>query len=135
MTKRSPQNGKGGGYAVGYRRPPKHSIWKPGQSGNPRGRKKGSRSAAVIFRSVLGRKVTIQEGGKTRRVPLMEAVFIRLAQDALKGNPKAIALLIKLAQTFSTSDDTVDQHALTSQDEKLLSNYIAREMRKKGDKQ
>lgn len=131
MTKRSPHRAKSG---VGYRRPPVHSRWRPGQSGNPRGRKKGSRSAASIIRSVLSRKVKVTEGGLIRNVDVLEAVIIRVAQDALRGEPKAAALLIKLAQTFSSPEDAIDQEALTDEDHKLLKNYLARELRKRGGK-
>lgn len=131
MTKRTPPRSKSG---VGYGRPPVHARFKPGQSGNPRGRKKGSRNIASIIGSVFTQRVTIQVGGKTRKVPLMEAVVIRLAQDALKGNPKAVALSIKVAQSAHSPDEEIDQQSLTSDDQKLLTNFAARLLIKNGGK-
>ena len=131
MTKRTTRKGKSG---VGYRRPPVHTRFKPGQSGNPRGRPKGARSADAIIKAVIGRKVTLHEGGVGRKVDLLEAVVLRLAQDALKGNPKTAALLIKLAQGFSDSEDTTDPQVLSSQDQKLLDNFLTRAMQKQGGK-
>jgi hypothetical protein len=52
---------------VGYRRPPKEHQFKPGRSGNPRGRPKGSKNEATIWRDVLSKRIPIREGGKTRR--------------------------------------------------------------------
>ena len=43
-------------YAVGYRRPPLHSRFKPGQSGNPSGRSKGSQNLKTMFEQVLTRR-------------------------------------------------------------------------------
>ena len=34
------------GYEVGYGRPPQHTQFRPGQSGNPAGRRKGVRNLA-----------------------------------------------------------------------------------------
>lgn len=130
MTKRTTRKVKGG---VGYGRPPLHTRFKPGQSGNPRGRKKGSRSVASIISSSFDRKVIVTENGRTRKVYVLDAVIIRIQQDALKGDAKAAALYIKLAQAFSSPDGAADQHALTAEDHKLLANFVARQIRKHGD--
>ena len=58
---------------VGYRRPPRHSRFQPGQSGNPRGRPRGVKSLSDIVRKIVGQKVTVTENGRVRRVPRLEA--------------------------------------------------------------
>ena len=39
----------GSKYEVGYGKPPKRTQWKPGQSGNPKGKKKGLKSVKQLF--------------------------------------------------------------------------------------
>lgn len=90
---------------VGYKRPPRHSRFRRGQSGNPRGRRKGSgvRSAAE---KVLDRKVTVTIDGKRQKVPITEALVLQLTQRALAGDSKAIRDVLKIS----------DQLAATRQD-------------------
>jgi hypothetical protein len=59
---------------VGYRRPPKRTRFKSGQSGNLRGRPRGSRGLKNVVAEVLAEPVTIREGEKTRRVSLLKAM-------------------------------------------------------------
>ena len=61
-------------YQVGYCRPPLHSRFKPGQSGNPKGRPKQSRNLRTIVKQVLSEDMQIREGGRLRRMSAMEAV-------------------------------------------------------------
>ena len=56
----------------GYRRPPRTTRYKKGQSGNLAGRPRGRRREAP-YEAVLGRMVTIREGGVERRVTAAEA--------------------------------------------------------------
>jgi hypothetical protein len=64
---------------VGYRRPPRHSRFQPGRSGNPRGRPLGVKSLSDIVRKIVGQKVTVTENGRARRVPRLEAILLRAA--------------------------------------------------------
>src|SRR5215204_1766862 len=53
-------------YDVGYKKPPVHTRFRKGRSGNPRGRPKGSANYLTTLRRVLAQKVTITELGNTR---------------------------------------------------------------------
>jgi hypothetical protein len=55
---------------VGYGRPPQAHRFKPGQSGNPRGRPKGAKNEATILRDLLNRKIDVREGGRVRKITL-----------------------------------------------------------------
>src|SRR5215472_9169066 len=85
-----------GPYAVGYGRPPVHTRFKPGQSGNPRGRPKGHRNAKTIVAKVLDEPVIIREGDKTRRVSKFEAIVQANTLNAIKGDTRALAQMISL---------------------------------------
>ena len=53
-------------YEVGYGRPPTHSRFRPGQSGNPAGRRKGVRNLKTDVMRTLGAPIKVKEGGRTR---------------------------------------------------------------------
>jgi len=59
---------------VGYCRPPKHTRFQPGQSGNLGGRPIGVKSLPNIVRKIVGQKITVTENGRTRRIPRLEAI-------------------------------------------------------------
>ncbi len=88
---------------VGYKRPPKHSQWKPGQSGNPKGRPKRKKSLPVLLKETLFRPVTIKERGKRRKVPYIEALLRAVAQLTLNGDPKARRDLLELIKCHPTA--------------------------------
>ena len=83
-----------GNYEIGKGRPPRATRWKPGQSGNPKGRPKGAKNLATIFNDVLNQKFEIQEKGTTRNITAREGIVRRLVHEALKGNIKATAFVL-----------------------------------------
>lgn len=70
--------------AVGYRRPPVSSRFRKGQSGNPRGRPRG-RHRSPPYEAVLGKMVTIREGGAERRITAAEAFLLHVTKKGLEG--------------------------------------------------
>jgi Family of unknown function (DUF5681) len=62
---------------TGYGRPPEHSRFQQGKSGNPNGRPKKSRNAKTIIRRVLDSTVTVREGARTRTVSKLEGIILR----------------------------------------------------------
>lgn len=88
---------------VGYRRPPKHSRFKPGQSGNPKGRPKGSRSIAALVGEELDRKVYVIEGGRRKQQSKRQLAARQLADRAAKGEIKAILTIRSMEQSSEAS--------------------------------
>ena len=72
---------------VGYRRPPKRTQFQKGQSGNPKGRSKGSKGLAALLNDVLKEKVPLGTTGK--KITAREAIVRRQIINALKGDTKA----------------------------------------------
>lgn len=73
---------------MGYRNPPDASRFTTGQSGNPRGRPKGSKVQAP-YETVLGQKVIVREGGKERRFSAAEAFLLHITRRGLEGDGQA----------------------------------------------
>lgn len=85
MARRDKNGQAPGTYEVGYARPPESHRFKPGQSGNPKGRPKGTSDLLTHVTEELKRKVTISEGGRTRKVEKGKAVAMRVVDKGMKG--------------------------------------------------
>jgi Family of unknown function (DUF5681) len=83
-------------YEVGYCRPPKHTQFKPGQSGNPKGRSPQTHNFKTMVNKVVGEQVEIREGRKIRWMSKIEALFRTMMSRAFKGDPKAMASFIAM---------------------------------------
>lgn len=77
-------------YEVGYKKPPKHTRFKPGDSGNPSGRPRKARSSNELLEQVLNEKVTITIRGRQRTVTMKEVLIRQLITDGMKGNQRAL---------------------------------------------
>lgn len=82
--------------AVGYGKPPKHSQFQKGKSGNPNGRPKGSKSAASWINEIFDQQITVVKNGKQTKMPIIQAMMIKLAAMAMSGDMKAIAKILEL---------------------------------------
>jgi hypothetical protein len=94
-------------YEVGYASPPKETRFKPGQSGNPRGRPRGSKNKSqppglheerlkAILMDEAYRTITVNDGPRQVSVPMAQAVVRSLALNAVKGNQRAQRLFTEL---------------------------------------
>jgi uncharacterized protein DUF5681 len=84
---------------VGYCNPPEHARFKTGQSGNPRGRPKGTLNMATVLERILREKVVINENGKRKTITKLEAAIKQLTNKAASGELKALQLLTALVRT------------------------------------
>jgi hypothetical protein len=131
--------GNAAGYAVGYRKPPKHTRFKPGQSGNPKGRPRRAKGLNTIVRENLTSKVAVRTPTGEKRISRMEAVVHKTVEQAMKGNHRAIAELLKLYASAvpdeKISDETAGQHEdLTATDLAMLEAYRRRLGQQAGDR-
>jgi hypothetical protein len=105
--KSSPRQRPGTGeYEVGYRKPPKHTRFKPGQSGNPKGRRKHSKSGKTLLMEALNESVLITEAGVRRRITKREAFWKSLVARALNGDLRSAALLLKIMEQYDFPADS-----------------------------
>ena len=92
-------------YAVGFCRPPLHTRFKPGQSGNPSGRVKGSKNLKSLFHQILNEQIALQDGTQSRNVTKAEAIMRRLIIGALKGDSRSLSTLMRIAEQTGEFDE------------------------------
>jgi uncharacterized protein DUF5681 len=109
---------------VGYGRPPRRSQWRPGQSGNARGRPRGAKNESTILRDILSKKIKQPAADRIRTVTVLEAILMRIADDSLKGNVKSAALLLN--RFGALVSDGLKQPELTEDDREILEAFTRR---------
>ena len=114
------------GYETGYRKPPRHSQFKPGQSGNPRGRNKGSRGLKSDLAAELEAKQTIQINKKPITNTRQRLLIMTLATRAAAGDLKAASVLLPLiVQVLGIEDRGNDRPGkLSAQDQAILDELL-----------
>jgi hypothetical protein len=94
-------------YVGGYGRPPKHSQWKKGQSGNPKQRRKRQpKSVATMVDEFFAREVDVVENGVSQRRTAFEIIFLQLCNKATAGNTRALNVLKKYGDFAASRDPT-----------------------------
>jgi len=123
-------------YEVGYGKPPKHTQFKPSQSGNPKGRPKAAKNFKTDLTEEMNELVQITEGGRSKTISKQRAILKRTVEKALKGDMRAVDLIIKWVsnylQIMEVQEDIVQQ--ISSDDRAILNNYIAEQTKNKKNK-
>jgi hypothetical protein len=85
-------------YIVGHGKPPKHAQFKPGQSGNPRGRPRNTSSFDDDIETELCSSITVLEGGERKRITKRRAIAKQHVNRALNGDVRSTELLFKIRE-------------------------------------
>jgi replication-associated recombination protein RarA len=96
-------------YKVGYRKPPVHSRFGPGNRANPRGRPKGSPNLSSVLKRAAREKVVVTERGRRRKITKIEAAAKQLLTQAASGDARAIQLAIELLDRLERRDSAQPQ--------------------------
>jgi hypothetical protein len=81
---------------VGRGNPPKHTQFKKGTTGNPKGRPKGSKNLATIIMEAARDTVAATVDGKQRKISKLQATAMQLATKGASGNHAAMAKFLDL---------------------------------------
>lgn len=92
-------------YSVGYKKPPVHTRFRAGQSGNSRGRPRARKGPKELFQNALFAVGIIKEGGVEKRMSCLAIAYKALVASALKGNPRSMTLMFNLMHQYEMLDD------------------------------
>jgi Family of unknown function (DUF5681) len=130
---RPPKRLSAGDYQVGYRKPPRHARFRPGVSGNPRGRPRGAsagRSDRLALKEIY-RLITVREGDQTLTLPTIQAMMRQLGRIALKGNGPALRTYFEIVQAIEqrvamqAAVETADKSQMPVREEDRLNAFMA----------
>lgn len=111
-------------FEVGYRKPPKHSQFQPGQSGNTRGRPKGARNLKAELEEELQERIPIKEDGQQKRVSKQRAMIKILIGKAVQGDTKAANVVIGMVYRLLGDDiEKPEVEELTRTDQAILEEF------------
>ena len=117
-------------YEVGYCKPPKHTQFRPRQSGHPSGRPRGQLNFRTAVREALKEKITIREGDRTRTVSKMAAIIQVTFNKALKGDARGLVAFLQLIRWAGLMDEQPElssTESISAEDEAILAGYLERQ--------
>ena len=97
-----------GDYGIGYGKPPRATQFMKGQSGNPKGRPKGTRNLKSDLLDELQERVLIREGTNSTQVSKQRAIIKRLIAKSINGDTRsmniALNLMLRLLEPYFEDD-------------------------------
>jgi hypothetical protein len=109
-------------YTVGRNRPPKHTQFKKGQSGNPKGRPKGAKNIWTILQEEADAMVAFTENGKPTKASKTTLAIKSAMNKAVKGDLRALHLILRLFEKHGPPHTEVD--AETAQQSEIAANRV-----------
>ena len=114
-------------YAVGYGKPPRHTRFEKGRSGNPKGRPSGAKNLSTLFIEALNETVIVAENGGRRKISKRQAIVKQIVNKAAKGDWRCTKLLLELPQeTGSPTEPERSESSFGAADKKTIEQLKAR---------
>lgn len=115
-------------YTVGYAKPPVHTRFKPGKSGNPTGRTKGHQNFNTLLRKTLSQPIEVFKSGTKHKMPKYAVMITTLVNKALQGDMRAINVLLPYILKMEQAEKEIAQKvaALSQDDKAILAMYVNR---------
>jgi Family of unknown function (DUF5681) len=111
---------------VGYGRPPVHTRFPPGKSGNPDGSRKKSKDLNARLKKAAEEKVEVQEGGRKRKVKKIDLAMTQMMNKAAQGQPTFVKMALKEFQSAEASEPSAMPHELSDSDLEVITLVIRR---------
>jgi hypothetical protein len=112
-------------YKVGYRRPPKHTQFQKGQSGNVRGRPRGRKNTKTIILEAAYEPIEVTVNGRRKKMPKIHVAVAQLVNDAVKGDRKATEVVLGEVARHETPEPE-GRTGLKATDQEILARLKAR---------
>jgi hypothetical protein len=114
-------------YEVGYGKSPRHTRFRKGQSGNPRGRPPGAKNLKTLLNDALNEPVIVTENGGRRKLTKRQAIIKQVVNQSTKGDWPAIKILLGLVREIEDQSDPAspETSSFTAADEKIIEQLRA----------
>jgi hypothetical protein len=119
-------------YEVGYGKPPRQYRFRRGQSGNPKGRPKGTKNTATLLREILDRKIEVRSGTGVRKISIREAMLTRFAESALEGDTRAATFLL---QRYDAPGSAEAQENESADDQAIIDAFLKSYLGNRGEQE
>jgi hypothetical protein len=115
-------------YEVGYGKPPRHTRFKRGQSGNPRGRPKGSKNLPTLLSEALNEPVVVAESGGRRKITMRQAIIKQLVKRSATADMRAMKILLDMVRDLESQTEPASPETakFSEADAKVIEQLRAR---------
>ena len=115
-------------YEIGYGKPPHHTRFQKGQSGNPRGRCSDSKNLLSVLSEVLNEPVVVAENGGRRKISKRQAIIKQLVNQSAKGDWRAAKLLLDMLRDIERQSEatSLETSSFSAADEKVIAQLRER---------
>ncbi len=116
-------------YEIGYGRPPVQSRFKPGKSGNLKGRPKGRPNVRTVVEEALNQRIVIREGERTRSVSKLKGLVLTILNKSLHGDTKTLTAFISLLRSLGMTGEMPEPTStepVTDHDADIIADFLRR---------
>jgi len=114
-------------YVVGYGKPPLHTRFQKGRSGNPNGRPRGRKNMSTLLSDALNGSVIVVENGRRKKITKREAIVTQLVNKSASADLKATQIVLAMLRDVeSQADGSADPAPLTEADQQIIRRIQAR---------
>ena len=114
-------------YVVGYGKPPLHTRFQKGRSGNPKGRPRGKKNTATLLNAALNASIVVIENGRRKKITKREAILTQLVNKSAAADLKATQMVLAMLRDLEAQTDDVADRALFSEaDQQVIRRIQAR---------
>ena len=115
-------------YEVGYGKPPHHTRFVKGQSGNPKGRPPAAKNVKTLLREALNEPVIIAENGRRRKITKIRAIITQVVNRSAKGDWRGIKILFDIIRDIEGQAEPIsaETSGFAEADEKVIEQLRAR---------
>jgi hypothetical protein len=114
-------------YVVGYGKPPVHTRFQKGRSGNPKGRPRGKKNMSTPLSAALDAAIIVVENGRRKKISKREAIITQLVNKSASADLKATQIVLAMLQDVEArADDSSDSAAFTEADQEIIQRIQAR---------
>jgi len=109
-------------YDVGYGKPPKHTQFQKGQSGNPSGKSKKEASTEIRLQKLLKGEVAVNKSGSQVTMTQQDVMLQALVNNAMKGNLAAIKYINEMTGLDLSDVSITSAYTLTEADFQVMNS-------------